>query len=321
MPKHGSLLEKLQSFGQIDDFSCFFTKGSTFGNFFLENSSKCKNIEVCSKSCKDLAKWWFFVLFHGTSSFLQLFAAMFIETSKHGSFLGKLQVDKIDDFSCIFTRRHTFCNFFLESSSKGKRHCSLFQKLQSFGQINDFSCCFTKWATFCNFFPKSWSKCKDMVVCSKKLHSFGQIDDFSCFSKEWGTFCNFLLKSSWKCQDMVVCSKSWKFWPNRWFFVFFHEMRHFLQLFPEKFIEMQRHGGLFEKLQCFGQIDGLSCSFTKWGTFCNFFLKSWSKCKDMVVCSKSCYVLAKSMVYRAFSPNQPVFATFSWKVHRNAKSW
>ena len=60
MLKHGSLLEKLQSFGQIDDFSCFFTKRSTFGNFFLENSSKCKNIEVCSKSCKDLAKLMIF---------------------------------------------------------------------------------------------------------------------------------------------------------------------------------------------------------------------------------------------------------------------
>ena len=144
MPKHGSLLEKLQSFGQIDDFSCFFTKRSTFGNFFLENSLKCKNIEVCSKSCKDLAKLMIFRAFSRHQQLFQLFATMFIETSKHGSFLGNLQVDKIDDFSCFFPRRRTFCNFFLESSSKGKRHCSLFQKLQSFGQINDFSCCFTK---------------------------------------------------------------------------------------------------------------------------------------------------------------------------------
>ena len=113
----------------------------------------------------------------------------------------------------------------------------------------------------------------------EKLHSFVQIDDFSCLFTKWGTFCFFLLKSSWKCQDMVVCSKSCKFWPNRWFFVLFHEMRHFLQLFPEKFIEMQRHGSLFEKLQRFGQMDDFSCFFTKWGTFCKKWFISWKSTK------------------------------------------
>ena len=230
MQKHRSLFEKLQRFGQMDDFSCFFTERAAFCNFLLQCSSKSQNMVVLSESCK----------------------------------LTKSMI-----FLCSFTRRRTFGNFFLESSSKLKTHCSLFQKLHSFGQINDFSCCFTKWGTFCNFFPKSWSKCKDMVVCSKKLRSFGQIDDFSCFSTEWGTFFNFLLKSSWKCQDMVVSSKSWKSWPNGWFFVLFHEMRHFLQLFPEKFIEMQSDGSLFEKLQSFGQMDYFSCFFRNWGTFCN----------------------------------------------------
>ena len=155
----------------------------------------------------------------------------------------------------------------------------------------------------------------------EKLHSFAQIDDFSCFFTKWGTFCNFLLKSSWKCQNMVVCSKRCKFWPNRWFFVLFHEMSHFLQLFPEKFIEMQRHGSLFEKLQSFGQIDDFSCFFTKWTTFPNLFLKSSSKCRNMVVCPKSCIVLAKSMISRAFSRNEALFATSCWKVHENAKTW
>ena len=61
---------------------------------------------------------------------------------------------------------------------------------------------------------------------------------------------------------------------------------------------MQRHGSLFQKLQSFDQIDDFSCFFTKWGTSCNFFLKSSSKCKDMVLCSKSSKVLAKSMVFR-----------------------
>ena len=45
----------------------------------------------------------------------------------------------------------------------------------------------------------------------------------------------------------------------------FHEMRKFLQLFPEKFIEMQRHGSLFEKLQRFVQMDDFSCFLTKKG--------------------------------------------------------
>ena len=251
-------------------FRAFSRNEELLATFSLKIHRNAKTSKFVQKVAKIWPNRWFFVLFDGTSSFLQLFAAMFIETSKHGSFLGKLQVDEIDDFSCFFTRRRTFCNFFLESSSQGKRHCGLFQKLQTFGQINDFSCCFTKWGTFCNFFPKSWSKCKDMVVCSKKLHSFGQIDDFSRFSTEWGTFCNFLLKSSWKCQDMVVCSKSWKVWPNRWFFVLFHEMRHFLQLFPEKFIEMQRYGTLFEKLQSFGEIDGFSNKLPCFGVSMNF---------------------------------------------------
>ena len=96
---------------------------------------------------------------------------------------------------------------------------------------------------------------------------------------------------------MVVCSKSWKFWLNRCFCVLFHEMRPLLQLFPEKFIEMQRHRSLFEKLQRFCQMEDFLCLFTKYGTFCNFFLKSSSRRKDMVLCSKSWKVLAKSMVF------------------------
>ena len=50
----------------------------------------------------------------------------------------------------------------------------------------------------------------------------------------------------------------------------FHETGHFLHFFPEKFIEMPKHGSLFEKLQ----------------------------------------VLAKSMIFRAFSRNEALFATF-----------
>ena len=44
-------------------------------------------------------------------------------------------------------------------------------------------------------------------------------------------------------------------------------MRHFLQLFPEKLIEMQSHGSLLEQLQSFGQIDDFSCFLTKLSHF------------------------------------------------------
>ena len=60
----------------------------------------------------------------------------------------------------------------------------------------------------------------------------------------------------------------------------FHEMRQFLQVFAEKFIETPKHNSLFEKLQ----------------------------------------VLTKSMIFRAFSRNEPLSPTFSLKVHRNAKA-
>ena len=69
---------------------------------------------------------------------------------------------------------------------------------------------------------------------------------------------------------MVVCSKSCKVLARSMIFRAFSEMRHFLQLFPEKLIEMQRHGSLFEKLQS----------------------------------------LPRSMISRAFSRNEALFATF-----------
>ena len=55
-------------------------------------------------------------------------------------------------------------------------------------------------------------------------------------------------------------------------------MRSFLQLLAEKFMKMPRHGSLLEKLQA----------------------------------------LAKSMIFRAFSRNEALLATFSRKVDRNA---
>ena len=70
---------------------------------------------------------------------------------------------------------------------------------------------------------------------------------------------------------MPVCSKSVKFCQNPLFFMVFHEMRHFLRLFSEKFIKTEKHASLFEKLS----------------------------------------VLAKSMIFHAFSGNEALFASFS----------
>ena len=57
----------------------------------------------------------------------------------------------------------------------------------------------------------------------------------------------------------------------------FHEMRHFLQLFPEKFIETQRYGTLFEKLESFGQIDGFLNKLPCFGVSMNFSAKGCKK--------------------------------------------
>ena len=43
--------------------------------------------------------------------------------------------------------------------------------------------------------------------------------------------------------------------------------------------------------------------------FPTFSLKVHRNAKNMVVCSKSCIVFAKSMISRAFSRNEALFAT------------
>ena len=91
--KHQNMVvcaKKLHSFCQIDEFSCFFTKWGSFCNCLPKSSSKRKNMVLCSKSCKFWPNPWFFVLFHELSRFLQPFAERFIETPKHGSLLQKV---------------------------------------------------------------------------------------------------------------------------------------------------------------------------------------------------------------------------------------
>ena len=100
----------------------------------------------------------------------------------------------------------------------------------------------------------------------------------------------------------------------------FHGTSSFLQLFAAMFIETSKHGSFLGKLQV-DKIDDFSCFFTRRRTFATFFLKVHQKEKGIVACSKSCKALAKSMIFRAVSRNKALFATFSRKVDRNAKTW
>ena len=184
--------------------------------------------------------------------------------------LEKLQsFGQIDDFSCFFTKRGTFCFLFPEKFIEMPKHGSLFEKLQSFGQIDDFSCFLHEQS--CN------AKRQNMVVFRKSCNLRKSMI-FGAFSRNEALFATFCLKvhssqsfgqkffvlfhmrhfllfvdrnpkklqvlaksmifrffevlfhemSSPKRQNMVVCWKSCEFSPNRRFFVLFHEMRHFL---------------------------------------------------------------------------------------------
>ena len=147
------------------------------------------------------------------------------------------------------------------------------------------------------------------------MQVFCQIDDFLCFLRL------FAEKFTKTVKHGILLEKNQSFWPNGQFFVLFHEMRHFLQLFAKKLAKTSKHGSLVEKLQIFGQIDDFSCLLTKWGTFCNFLLKSSPKASRMVVCWKSWKFLAKSTIFRAFSRNEALFAILCWKVHQNSETW
>ena len=57
-PKHGSLLEKMHSFGQIDEFSSFFTKSGSFWNFSLKSWSKRQNMVIRVRVRVKVAKSW-----------------------------------------------------------------------------------------------------------------------------------------------------------------------------------------------------------------------------------------------------------------------
>ena len=112
-----------------------------------------------------------------------------------------------------------------------------------------------------------------MVVCSKKLQVLAKSTIFHAFSRNYELFATFCLKVDPNAETLWFAREGFTFWPNRRFFMLFREMRHFLQLFPEKLTETLKHGSLLQKVEDFGQIDDFSCFLAKSGTFWNLFLK------------------------------------------------
>ena len=155
-PNHGSLLEKVDTFGQIDDFSCFIAKWGTFCNFLPKSWPKRRIMVVCSKKLKHLAKW----------TFLRAFSRNEVP----------------------------FATFRRKVDANAKNHGSLLEKVQTFGQMDVFSCFFAKWGTFCNFPPKSWRKRQTMVVWSKKFKYLAKWTFYHALSRNQDFFPYFCRK-------------------------------------------------------------------------------------------------------------------------------
>ena len=80
-PTHGGLLEKVASFGKIDDFSCFSAKWGTFCKFLLKSSPKHRNVVLFSRGFYSLAKS---TIFHGFSRNEALFATFYWKVDQNG---------------------------------------------------------------------------------------------------------------------------------------------------------------------------------------------------------------------------------------------
>ena len=263
------------------------------------------------------------MVFHEIRHLLQPLAQKLTKTPKRGSLHEKLQVlAKSTIFRAFLRNEALLAKKFVETP----KHDAFFEKLQVLAKSTIFRVC-SRNDALSAFFGWKVRQNAETWCFVRKVASLGQIDDLSCFFAKWDTFCHFLVKSSSKRRKTVVSSKSVPFWANRGFFVFFHEMRHFLLLLAEKFGKTPKHGGFFEKLQVlakstifrafprndalfatfgrkvrqnaetrwflrkvasFGKIDEFSCFSAKWGTFCYFWLKSSAKRRNTVVSSKSC---------------------------------
>ena len=208
MPKHGSLFEKLQSFGKINDFSSCFTKRGTFWTFFLKVHRKAKTWELVSKVAKFWPNRWF--RHFSRKAFLQLFAENLLVSSKSCKFRPNRW------FSVIFHEMSHFFHLFAEKLTKTLKHGSFIEKLQALSKSMIFRAFWRNEPLFLQLFAFRDMQNRWFFVHFLEMSHFLQL---------------FPEKLS---RNMVVSSKSCKFWPNGWFFVLFREMSHFLQLFAEK---------------------------------------------------------------------------------------
>ena len=265
----------------------------------------------------------------------------------------------MDDFLCFLTKWGTFCNFLLKSSPK-RRNMIVCSKSWKFWPNRRFFVLFDEMSHFLQLFSKKLTKTPNHDSLLEKLQVLAKSTIPRAFSRNEALFGTLCRKVHQNLRTWYFVQKVASFWRNRGFFVLFHEMRHFLELFAEKFTKSFKHGSLLEKLQVFGQVDDFSCFFTKWGTFCNVLLKSSPKRRNMIVCSKSCKIwpnrwffvvflemrhllavfaqkltktpkgdslleklqgLVKSMSFRGLLRNEPLFASFCSKVEQNAETW
>ena len=225
---------------------------------------------------------------------------------------------QIDDFSCFFAKWGTFCDFWVKSSSK-RRNTVVSSKSWKFWSNLRFLVFFREIRHFLRLLAEKFVKRPKHRGCLEKLEVLAKSTIFRVSSRN-ETFWEFWLKSSSKRRNVVVSSKSWKFWPNRWFLVFFHEMRHFLRLLAGKFVRTPKHGGFFEKLQVLAKSMIFFFFFSRnEALFATFGWKFVKTPKHFGVFEKL-QVFAKSMISSVFSRNEALFATFGWKVRWNPET-
>ena len=143
--KDGSLLEKVEHFGRIDDFPCFFEKLSTFCNFLLKRLPKRRNMVAFSKKLQVSVKSTISHAFSRNQAFFAFFCRKVDPNAETWWFARKgfiLWPNR--RFCMVFRKMRHLSQLFAEKLTETSTNASLFQKLEHFGQIDDFSCFFTK---------------------------------------------------------------------------------------------------------------------------------------------------------------------------------
>ena len=98
-------------------------------------------------------------------------------------------------------------------------------------------------------------------------------------------------------------------------------MSHFLQLFGQNLTKTPKHGSLLEKLLNLAKSMIFFLLFHQMSHFLIFFPENMIKTPKHGSLLEKCPVLAKSMISRAFSRNEPLFATNWSKPDQNTETW